>query len=157
MSIKMSQREIAAFVAKGCKITQGPSVAECMKKAAKSTPEAGTLVIRLPLPPRALNPNSRVHWAVKARAVTDMRLAASVTALGSSIRFTEPIIDAVFWHKTKKRRDRDNAIASCKAMIDGLSDAKLWDDDSCVHWGDVALMVDKDDPRLILTIRERKP
>ena len=36
------------------------------------------LVITLPLPPKELSPNTRVHWGRKARATKKYRLVATV-------------------------------------------------------------------------------
>jgi Holliday junction resolvase RusA-like endonuclease len=41
-------------------------------------------------------------------------------------------IQATLWHKTNRRRDGDNALASLKAAFDGLVDAGILADDSGV-------------------------
>ena len=117
------------------------------------------LTLRLPLPLPECSPNSRCHWSKKARAAKAMRAAARraastfITAFGQS--FIRPIITATFYHRTRRVRDRDNAIASTKNQIDGLADAGLFLNDSQVHWGDISFEIDKQDPRVMLTIRER--
>lgn len=43
-------------------------------------------------------------------------------------------------------RDRDNAIASCKGLIDALTQMKAWPDDSAKHvrYGNVEIIGEKD-------------
>ena len=93
------------------------------------------LTIKLPFPPKLLNPNARVHhlrlaaekkkyrqhcaWECKARGVT--RFKADQIHL--HIEFHPP---------NARRRDRDNLIAAFKAGQDALSDA-LGVDDSLFH------------------------
>jgi crossover junction endodeoxyribonuclease RusA len=68
----------------------------------------------------ALWPNSRPHWAVKAKATKGYRFAAKVKCLGA-----EPgIIRVTFCPKPKGPiPDKDNCIAAFKAGQDGIADA----------------------------------
>lgn len=121
-------------------------------KRGLSAPEL--LVIRLPLPGQECSPNRRWHFMRKAAAVKKLRSAAHAAAIDIQAFFTRPVIDAVFYHKTRRARDRDNHIAQLKGAIDGLTDAGLWGDDNCVRWGDIEFMIDRTEPRVMLTIHE---
>jgi crossover junction endodeoxyribonuclease RusA len=87
--------------------------------------------ITLSWPDRDLNPNSRVHWSAKAKAVKAARHEAG-WALRRTFR-TKPgwdrvAVDMVFCPPDERRRDRDNLIASSKAIQDGIADALGVDD-----------------------------
>jgi crossover junction endodeoxyribonuclease RusA len=90
-----------------------------------------SIAVDMPWPSRELSPNSRLHWSAKARAVRQYRhdcgyLARSALA---GQKFSAPVdVRLVFHPKTNARRDLDNLIASCKALLDGLSDAIGVDD-----------------------------
>lgn len=77
----------------------------------------------LPWPPSQLNPNKKLHWAVKAKYAKQYRqvcgeLSRKLKAVGDKIR-----LDITFYPPDKRHRDSDNIIASFKAGQDGLSDA----------------------------------
>ena len=84
-------------------------------------------------PPEELNPNSRVHWRPYRRASGALRTAAKYAALEHG--GTDPIVGRVdvsirvCWPKRRRVLDADNALASCKAALDGLTDAGVWQDD----------------------------
>lgn len=92
--------------------------------------------IRLPLPPKECQPNARVHWAARWRAgqrhKTRARSASSriVEHLGTSPLIMKASVKITFYHKIRRRRDPDNALASMKAAIDGLVESGLLGDDS---------------------------
>jgi crossover junction endodeoxyribonuclease RusA len=114
------------------------------------------LVITLPHPPRELHPNGRCHWAKKARMTKKLR--GDVATLAKSVTvtpFKQPVIDVLWYRKSKGRIDRDGIIASLKAVCDGLTDARYWRDDADLRWGEVEHGVDKEHPRVELRIRER--
>jgi len=104
--------------------------------------------VRLPLPPLALSPNGRTHWRTRARLVTQHRGEAkwrALEALGYAYN-PVPLFPAgtvvrvtawVYRPKRRKRMDDDNFKASCKAYLDGLTDAGVWADDKQARWGDV--------------------
>lgn len=99
-----------------------------------------TLTIELPWPAKELNPNAREHWAKKARHVSKARQEAMLRAKAAVKHHGAPLADTdglvhmaiVFNPPDKRRRDRDNIIASCKALMDGLSDAIGIDDSKFV-------------------------
>lgn len=86
--------------------------------------------IILSWPKPQLSPNARVHWSKKAKAVKAYRQEAYY--LSQHLRMfiiTAPVkMTITFCPPDKRRRDRDNLIASCKAMMDGIADALLIDD-----------------------------
>lgn len=93
------------------------------------------LTITLDWPYKAMQPNTRCHWAIKAKAVSEAREIACLTAQAESRRakwkrVKTASIEFVFFDPVKRRRDRDNHLAACKAYIDGFADAGLIDDDS---------------------------
>ena len=82
-------------------------------------------MIILPWPDKALNPNSRTHWAVKAKATKAYRQAAGWAARASKHKCDiGGIINLhiTFMPPDKRRRDMDNMIASCKGLLDGIAD-----------------------------------
>ena len=90
------------------------------------------------LPFAELSPNSRVHWAVKARAVKASREEIGWLAktdwrykYGDAKPMMRAKISYEFCVKDKRRRDANNFLASAKSWNDGLIDAGvLWDDDT---------------------------
>ena len=91
--------------------------------------------VTLSLPPNALSPNSRPHWAVKARAAKAHRGEAFLMTCVAYARSGMIIDDAddllirtLFLHRVQRRRDRDNALASLKAALDGVAEALGVDD-----------------------------
>lgn len=88
------------------------------------------------LPPAVLSPNSRGHWAPKAKAAKKLREDAYYAAKTQlpGVCFQQ-VRATVQWRVSdpKRRRDLDNAAASMKAFWDGLTDAGLWPDDSAAH------------------------
>jgi len=117
-----------------------------------------TLTVTLSLPPKALSPNARSHWAAKARAVQAHRGEAFLMA-GRAVAGvdkggqrwalvgTEIMVRATFWFRVERRRDRDNAQASLKAALDGIAEA-LGVDDSRFIMAPATLLVDADNPRV---------
>ena len=94
--------------------------------------QAPAIRFELPWPAKVLNPNRSggAHWAVKGRAVRDARQYAMATCRNeaSARRFTVPAgarvdIQLLGVPATRRNRDLDNFLASCKAYLDGISDA----------------------------------
>jgi Holliday junction resolvase RusA-like endonuclease len=152
----ITEQHIRELERRGHRVTRGTTVAERIRAAALKA--SGTVEIVLPMPPEPCWPNSRSHYMVKARAVRLQRDAATAVGVATcGVWFEQPLVSATFWHRTKRRRDRDGGIGSLKGAMDGLSDAMFWCDDSVVRWGEVEHLVDPDDPRVVLTIEERTP
>lgn len=82
-------------------------------------------MIDLIWPPRVLHPNSRPHWAAKAKAVRSYREYAEVMAMASHLKIdgTKKLhLHAIFYPPSKRRFDVDGLLSSIKAGIDGISD-----------------------------------
>ena len=88
------------------------------------------------LPYVELNPNSREHWAVKARAVKASREEIGWLAK-EQWHDDEPMMKARisydFQVKNKRNRDLDNLLAMCKPWQDGLIDAGVLFYDDAKH------------------------
>lgn len=116
------------------------------------------LVITLPLPPAALSPNARVHWATKASKAKKCRADGCLVArhvrnqANLKSPFARATVKAVFYKRTAVRSDGDNALASLKNYIDGIADAGIVRDDSAFIYLPVEFAKDKSDPRLELII-----
>lgn len=115
------------------------------------------VTITLPLPPKALSPNARVHWAAKHRATRAARGRAKIEALraiGHAASPCWPTASArvTVYAKTRQRRDRDNLLASCKAYFDGIADAGVLADDSGLVHQPLRIELDRANPRLVIEI-----
>ena len=107
-----------------------------------------TKTITLPLPARELSPNARVHWAKKSPITKAHRMKAQIqTDICLMIGDKIASYQLFFFWKDKRRHDRDNASASCKAYLDGIADA-LNQDDSTFEFNGVRFAIDKENPRV---------
>ena len=61
--------------------------------------------------------------------------------------------EATFFFRDKRRRDRDNLLASLKAAFDGIAAAGVVEDDADLTHLPVRVEVDKADPRVEIKIR----
>lgn len=85
----------------------------------------------LPWPSRTLHPNSRPHWAAKAKAVKKARADAAWLTwnhVGRNMPWQRVGVSVTFLPPDKRRRDLDGMIASHKAAQDGIADALGIDD-----------------------------
>lgn len=108
------------------KVSQAP---DRLSSAAVARTEPAIL-ITLPFPDRRLNPNSSKgkHWgstvALRKAARTG---AAALTAVASTGHRLEPgaelALVITFVQPDRRARDRDNLLAACKPMLDGVADA----------------------------------
>lgn len=87
----------------------------------------------LPWPDKALHPNIRVHWAVRARAAKDARRIAFIKAREAGWRELKlpegPLhvwIDG--YASDRRRRDADGLLSSLKPALDGIADSLGIDD-----------------------------
>ncbi len=81
----------------------------------------------MPWPDKALSPNSRGHWAQRAKAAKKYRqdcfYLARIAWVGVP-SWDGPIhVHLAFLPPDNRIRDRDNLQASAKALLDGLADA----------------------------------
>ena len=119
--------------------------------------KSNCVTITLPLPPKSLSPNWRGHWRVKAKAVKDYRFLSAYRTEVALYPARRPLwpaatLQATFYHAQKRRRDPDNLNASLKSAQDGLVDAGLLVDDEHVTHLPTKKLIDRDCPRVVLTI-----
>lgn len=89
------------------------------------------LTVTLPWPPKELSPNFRGHWTTVARAKKSYREACAWTAKlhgASPIQADRLHLTLEFVPPSRRAFDLDNALASCKAGLDGLADVLGVDD-----------------------------
>ena len=99
--------------------------------------------LELPYPPAILSPNGKHgHWAPRAKVKAAYRSECGwrARAQGADILDVTRLEMRVTFHPPDlRRRDRDNAIAACKGLFDGLADAIGVDDRHFVQtfeWGE---------------------
>lgn len=120
-----------------------------------------SVTIVLPLPAKVLSPNCAVATTggrfAKASATKRLRKITKEAVEAECIT-TAPwgkvLVEVAFFHGTKRRRDRDNAMGSLKAVYDGIVDAGLVEDDDQEHMerAEPRLLVDRSCPRIMLDI-----
>lgn len=97
----------------------------------------GVLTFSFPLPDNLLNMNDRGHWAPRAESVRVWRTASFVAArnaLGLNLRLGMSVVSFILPVKSLKvRHDPSNLYPTVKAILDGMVDAKVWDDDDRHH------------------------
>lgn len=116
-----------------------------MRKPKTPPPALHTMSFIFPWPSPVLSPNARPHWGAVARAKKAARTLCRGIALGSYAQGHKNIMAAlnlpkesisvvdvslIFCASTARRYDADNALAGCKASLDGLADALGIDDSS---------------------------
>lgn len=82
----------------------------------------------LPWPPRVLHPNSRPHWAQRAKAAKSARGDAHLLALDAGWHRRDwPDGDLFVWidfyPPDRRHRDTDGLLSSMKAALDGIAQA----------------------------------
>lgn len=111
------------------------------------------VVVILGLPDRRLSPNARVCWQAKSRAVKAYRSEAFFIGQRFPTRWKAAEAEATFFFRDKRRRDRDNLLASLKAAFDGIAAAGVVEDDADLTHLPVRVEVDKANPRVEIKIR----
>lgn len=122
-----------------------------------------TLCITLPLPERRLSPNYTVGSIggrmAKAAAVKRYRHLAWATAMKAAGRGFEPMraaaVELKFFYRDSRSRDKDNALASMKAAMDGIADAEIVINDADFTYLPVTMSVDRAQPRVEVHITEK--
>jgi len=83
-------------------------------------------------PAKALHPNARVHWAVRARAAREARQTAAWATKAAWARLTLPDGPLHLWidffPPDRRKRDDDGLLAAFKPHRDGIADALGIDD-----------------------------
>lgn len=116
------------------------------------------MTIVLPIPHRDLWPNSRKHWRVKAKAVSQARHAAYLATYSmiQSLRLTGALTftgyGVAVFYPDRRRRDDDNMLASLKSHRDGIADALGVDDNTLRLAALPTFQVDKLRPRVEITL-----
>lgn len=112
------------------------------------------ITLTLQLPPKELSPNSRCHYMAKANKAKKYRAAAFMVARAQPIRkaWKEATIQATFYFKQNRRRDKDNLLAMLKNAFDGIADAGVVANDSGFTHLPVQIEIDREHPRVELRI-----
>lgn len=85
--------------------------------------------------------NQRLHWSTRMRRTRMLRAYAASEARIHGLagrRLGPSVVTAVIGYPTASRADPANAAPAVKAIIDGLVDAHVWDDDDHTHIPSVA-------------------
>lgn len=82
--------------------------------------------VELPFPPRALSPNVRCHWRVKARVGKDYKrdvfwLCRSASLSIETCEKIDVWLD--FYPPDKRHYDADNLVSRLKSGLDGIAEA----------------------------------
>lgn len=118
------------------------------------------MTITLPIPHSDLWPNSRKHWRVKSKKTKEARHSAWVRTKGSFAEDESATIGRSnftgytlsFFYPDARRRDDDNAQASCKAYRDGIADALGVDDNTLRLAALPTFAIDRENPRVEITL-----
>ena len=89
------------------------------------------LVIEIGRLPRAISPNARVHWAVRAKENREFKFMVVMLARSRGVP-RSPLKQAklTFTRYSSRQPDDDNLVASFKAVRDGLKEAGVILDDN---------------------------
>ena len=111
-------------------------------------------MILLPWPCKELSPNTRCHWAVKAKAVKSYRSAAgwATKASGYKIHGNGPIdLHIGFYPPDNRARDLDGMLSSIKAGLDGIADALDVNDKRFTLWIERCAKIKGGEVRIIIS------
>lgn len=93
--------------------------------------------ITLEMPHQHLSPNSRCHWAQKSKAKREQRQHSRYLILNEVLEahcfpplWKTADVKITVTPPDRRRRDKDNLLASLKGVFDGAQDAHLIADDS---------------------------
>ena len=117
--------------------------------------------ITLPLPSKWLLPNTTIGTMAgrmaKSHATKKYRELACAEALGTDSTFG-PVkhaeVQCFFYYKDKRRRDKDNCLASMKSAFDGIADAGWVADDADMTHLPVRIGKDKNNPRVEIVVTD---
>lgn len=87
--------------------------------------------LSVPLPPKELSPNARLHWRPVADAKKNYRKQCWAMCLAQNppkFGGNQLPVEITFYPPNKRKRDKDNLIAAFKAGQDGIADALGIDD-----------------------------
>lgn len=89
------------------------------------------ITVILPWPASCLSPNARGHWTKKAAAAAKARRDAAILCQMQGARalpWAAMSVALEFRAPTRRAYDLDNALSSCKSLLDGIADASGIDD-----------------------------
>lgn len=114
-----------------------------------------TWTIRLPYTKPPLSLNDRMHWRKKASITKDIRQYVLQTAWYVIPACSAAEVELHYVPRDKRRRDRDNLVATLKPCMDGLVDAGVIPDDTpeFLTWT-VHIDPPSTDPHLFLLVKE---
>lgn len=77
----------------------------------------------LPYPPSELNPNKILHWTKKAKLKTIQHKAGldASQIYNGAVGNSDIKLSIMFYAKTKRHYDLDNALSACKSLLDGIA------------------------------------
>jgi crossover junction endodeoxyribonuclease RusA len=133
--------------------TRGATPIALRRSGVWATTDGLEIGVVLPLPARNLSPNSRVCWQAKARSVKAYRLFSFSLAQRYPRRWKSAEAEATFYFADRRRRDRDNLLASLKAAFDGIAAAGVVEDDADLTHLPVRIEVDRENPRVEIVLR----
>jgi crossover junction endodeoxyribonuclease RusA len=94
--------------------------------------------VELPFPPRALSPNVRCHWRVKARIGKDYKRTVYYLCKEAGLAHSgdEKVhLSVNFYPPSRHAFDQDNVISSCKFCMDSIADYLHVNDKNFIyHW-----------------------
>lgn len=124
-----------------------------------SEPAAGPWRLLIPAPVAWINANDRGHWRPRAALTAEWRRAGAIYARQAKLpRIPAPVAITAFVHRLDNRRaDAQNMYPTAKAVIDGLVDHGVLDDDSNKYVTAVAMrpgpkVLPRDYPLGLLTL-----
>jgi len=115
--------------------------------------------ITIPMPDKRLNPNVKYNHMGKYRIGKKQKEDVILITRNEMRKYSgDPFplkaitVQPIFYCKVKRRRDKDNALASLKSAFDGLVDAGLLVDDEQLTPLPVMFRIDRESPRVELII-----
>lgn len=101
-----------------------------------------TQTFRFPIPREVvLNANQPIHHRVKGLHVKALRSMGET--LGKACfenKFTKFTVDVYVYAPSKRRIDPPNMYPTVKPLIDGMTDANIWEDDDHTHLTTMSFM-----------------
>lgn len=94
---------------------------------------SGVWQFELPIT-KPLSLNDRSHWSAKAAQVAELRADAGWCAKAAKIAKCQKIkVTLIYEPRDKRRRDKDNLVATLKPVVDALVDISVIPDDTPEH------------------------
>lgn len=88
-------------------------------------------LLSFPPPGKLISLNDRLHWSQEAKLIKLWREAGWGAALEAKVRGLGPSTVQITLPVTaRRRRDPSNLTPTCKAIVDGCVDARVWVDDN---------------------------